>query len=93
MEFKAAFNKLKEINGNEEKLQKERKTIQDFEKKYKILKEKLRILKENTNEEDSNDLDKIESILKEAEEQILPQINMMKGKIQEINSTEENKNE
>lgn len=93
MEFKKIFNILKEINGNEEKLQKERKTIQDFEKKYKALKDKLRSVKENTNE-DSDDLDKIESILKEAEEQILPQLNMMKGKILEMNNTpEENKNE
>ena len=93
MEFKKILNILKEINGNEEKLQKERKTIQDFEKKYKALKDKLRSVKENTNE-DSDDLDKIESILKEAEEQILPQLNMMKGKILEMNNTpEENKNE
>ena len=93
MEFKKIFNILKEINGNEEKLQKERKTVQDFEKKYKALKDKLRSVKENTNE-DSDDLDKIESILKEAEEQILPQLNMMKGKILEMNNTpEENKNE
>ena len=93
MEFKKTFNILKEINGNEEKLQKERKTVQDFEKKYKALKDKLRSVKENTNE-DSDDLDKIESILKEAEEQILPQLNMMKGKILEMNNTpEENKNE
>jgi chromosome segregation ATPase len=93
LEFKKIFNILKEINGNEEKLQKERKTIQDFEKKYKALKDKLRSVKENTNE-DSDDLDKIESILKEAEEQILPQLNMMKGKILEMNNTpEENKNE
>ncbi len=92
LEFKAAFSKLKDINENEEKLQKERKTIQDFEKKYNILKEKLRLVKENTNE-DSNDLDKIESILKEAEENILPKLNMMKGKILENNSPEENKNE
>ena len=93
MEFKKILNILKEINGNEEKLQKERKTVQDFEKKYKALKDKLRSVKENTNE-DSDDLDKIESILKEAEEQILPQLNMMKGKILEMNNTpEENKNE
>ena len=92
MEFKKILNILKEINGNEEKLQKERKTVQDFEKKYKALKEKLRNVKENTNE-DSDDLDKIESILQEAEEQILPQINMMKGKILEMNTPEENKNE
>lgn len=64
-----------------------------FWKKYKALKDKLRSVKENTNE-DSDDLDKIESILKEAEEQILPQLNMMKGKILEMNNTpEENKNE
>ena len=93
MEFKKILNILKEINGNEEKLQKERKTVQDFEKKYKALKDKLRSVKENTNE-DSDDLDKIESILKEAEEQILPQLNMIKGKILEMNNTpEENKNE
>jgi DNA repair exonuclease SbcCD ATPase subunit len=93
LEFKKILNILKEINGNEEKLQKERKTVQDFEKKYKALKDKLRSVKENTNE-DSDDLDKIESILKEAEEQILPQLNMMKGKILEMNNTpEENKNE
>ena len=93
MEFKKILNILKEINGNEEKLQKERKTVQDFEKKYKALKDKRRSVKENTNE-DSDDLDKIESILKEAEEQILPQLNMMKGKILEMNNTpEENKNE
>ena len=93
MEFKKILNILKEINGNEEKLQKERKTVQDFEKRYKALKEKLRSVKENTNE-DSDDLDKIESILKEAEEQILPQLNMIKGKILEMNNTpEENKNE
>ena len=93
MEFKKILNILKEINGNEEKLQKERKTVQDFEKKYKALKDKLRSVKENTNE-DSDVLDKIESILKEAEEQILPQLNMIKGKILEMNNTpEENKNE
>lgn len=80
---------MRDIIGNEEKLQKERKLIQEFNKKYRILKDKMRQLKE-ISDEDSDTLDKIESILKEGE-QISERLKMVN--IEEMNAQEERKDE
>ena len=85
--------KLRKIKNDEGKLQKERKTIFDFEKKYTQLKQSFNIAKENSIINDSANLTEIEEFLQNAEEEIMPLVKFLRTNFEDEEPKNEAKNE
>ena len=85
--------RLRKIKNDEGKLQKERKTIFDFEKKYTQLKQSFNIAKENSIINDSANLTEIEEFLQNAEEEIMPLVKFLRTNFEDEEPKNEDKNE
>ena len=85
--------RLRKIKNDEGKLQKERKTIFDFEKKYTQLKQSFNIAKENSIINDSANLTEIEEFLQNAEEEIMPLVKFLRTNFEDEEPKNEAKNE
>ena len=85
--------KLRKIKNDEGKLQKERKTIFDFEKKYTQLKQSFNIAKENSIINDTANLTEIEEFLQNVEEEIVPLVKYFRTNFEDEEPKNEDKNE
>ena len=85
--------RLRKIKNDEGKLQKERKTIFDFEKKYTQLKQSFNIAKENSIINDSANLAEIEEFLQNVEEEIVPLVKYFRTNFEDEEPKNEDKNE
>ena len=85
--------KLRKIKNDEGKLQKERKTLFDFEKKFTQLKQSFNIAKENSIINDSANLTEIEEFLQNAEEEIMPLVKFLRTNFEDEEPKNEAKNE
>ena len=85
--------KLRKIKNDEGKLQKERKTIFDFEKKYTQLKQSFNIAKENSVINDNASLTEIEEFLQNVEEEIVPLVKYFRTNFEDEEPKNEDKNE
>ena len=85
--------KLRKIKNDEGKLQKERKTIFDFEKKFAQLKQSFQTAKENSIINDNSSLTEIEEFLQKAEEEILPLVKYFRTNFEDENPKDEAQNE
>ena len=86
-------SKLKKIKNDEEKLQKERKTIFEFEKKFNQLKQSFKTARDNSIINDNANLTEIEEFLQNAEEEIMPLVNYFRTNFEEETPQNEAKNE
>jgi t-SNARE complex subunit (syntaxin) len=85
--------KLRKIKNDEGKLQKERKTLFDFEKKFTQLKQSFNIAKENSIINDTANLTEIEEFLQNAEEEIMPLVKYFRTNFEDEEPKNEAKNE
>ena len=85
--------RLRKIKNDEGKLQKERKTIFDFEKKYTQLKQSFNIAKENSVINDNASLTEIEEFLQNVEEEIVPLVKYFRTNFEDEEPKNEDKNE
>ena len=85
--------RLRKIKNDEGKLQKERKTLFDFEKKFTQLKQSFNIAKENSIINDSANLTEIEEFLQNAEEEIMPLVKFLRTNFEDEEPKNEAKNE
>ena len=85
-------SKLKKVKNDEAKLQKERKTIFAFEKKFYQLKQGYKTAKENSIINDAN-LTEIEEFLQNAEEEIMPFVKYFRTKFEDENHKNEAQNQ
>ena len=85
--------RLRKIKNDEGKLQKERKTIFDFEKKYTQLKQSFNIAKENSVINDNASLTEIEEFLQNVEEEIVPLVKYFRTNFEDEEPKNEAKNE
>ena len=90
---KGLASKLKKIKNDEEKLQKERKTIFEFEKKFNQLKQSFKTARDNSIINDNANLTEIEEFLQNAEEEIMPLVNYFRTNFEEETPQNEAKNE
>ena len=90
---KGLASKLKKIKNDEEKLQKERKTIFEFEKKFNQLKQSFKTARDNSIINDNANLTEIEEFLQNAEEEIMPLVNYFRTNFEEESPQNEAKNE
>lgn len=86
-------NKLKKLKNDEGKLQKEKKTILEFEKKFTQLKQNVQIAKDNSIINDNSNLNEIEEFLQNAEDEIMPLVKYYKTTYEEENPQPEAQNE
>ena len=82
-------SKLKKVKNDEAKLQKERKTIFDFEKKFYQLKQGYKTAKENSIINDNANLTEIEEFLQNAEEEIMPLVKYFRTNFEDENPKNE----
>ena len=85
--------KIRKIKNDEGKIQKERKTLFDFEKKFTQLKQSFNIAKENSIINDSANLAEIEEFLQNAEEEIMPLVKFLRTNFEDEEPKNEAKNE
>ena len=85
--------RLRKIKNDEGKLQKERKTLFDFEKKFTQLKQSFNIAKENSIINDTANLTEIEEFLQNAEEEIMPLVKYFRTNFEDEEPKNEAKNE
>jgi len=90
---KGLAGKLRKIKNDEGKLQKERKTVFDFEKKFLQLKQSFKTAKENSIINDNANLTEIEDFLQNAEEEIMPLVKYFRSNFEEESPQTEAKNE
>jgi syntaxin 7 len=90
---KGLASKLKKVKNDEEKLQKERKTIFEFEKKFYQLKQGFKTAKENSIINDNANLTDIEDFILNADEEIMPLVKYFRTNFEDDNSQKEAKNE
>ena len=90
---KGLVTKLKKVKNDEAKLQKERKTIFDFEKKFYQLKQGYKTAKENSIINDNANLTEIEEFLQNAEEEIMPLVKYFRTNFEDENPKNEAKNQ
>ena len=86
-------NKLRKIKNDEGKLQKERRTALEFEKKLASLKQSVQVAKDNSIISDNQNLNDIEEFIKNAEEDIMPIVNYLRSNYEEENHQPEARNE
>ena len=86
-------SKLKKVKNDEAKLQKERKTIFEFEKKFYQLKQGFKTAKENSIINDNANLTEIEEFLQNAEEEIMPLVKFLRTNFEDEEPKNEAKNE
>ena len=81
------------LKKQNKKLQKERKTLFDFEKKFTQLKQSFNIAKENSIINDNANLTEIEEFLQNAEEEIMPLVKYFRTNFEDENPKNEAKNQ